>query len=163
MAGGRHWMGEERDMGIITEDMRDIFARARLSFAATVNADGTPNLSPKATLMVYDDDHLVFANIASPNTMANLARNPSIECNVVEMFARRGYRFKGKGEIFTEGPEYDFVSHILLVREGGQYPIHEVVKIRVEEAAPVLSPAYLFNDDPDEAAITAAWRKRYGG
>ncbi len=55
------------------------------------------------------------------------------------------------------------MTRILLVREGGQYPIHEVVKIRVEEAAPVLSPAYLFNDDPDEAAITAAWRKRYGG
>ncbi len=84
-------------MGIITEDMRDIFARARLSFAATVNADGTPNLSPKATLMVYDDDHLVFANIASPNTMANLARNPSIECNVVDVFARRRLPLQGQG------------------------------------------------------------------
>jgi predicted pyridoxine 5'-phosphate oxidase superfamily flavin-nucleotide-binding protein len=149
-------------MGIITEDMRDIFARARLSFAATVNADGSPNLSPKATLMVYDDDHSVFANIASPKTMANLGRNPAIECNVVDPFARRGYRFKGKAEIFAEGPEYDFVTRILLVREGGQYPIHEVVKIRVETAAPVLSPAYLFNENPDEAAIIATWRKRYG-
>ena len=149
-------------MGLITEDMRDIFDRARLSFAATVNAEGTPNLSPKASLIVYDDDHLVFANIASPNTMANLGRNPAIECNVVDAFARRGSRFKGKGEVFAEGPKFDFVSKILRAREGDQFPIHEIVKIRVEEAAPLLSPAYLFNDNPDEAAITAAWRERYG-
>lgn len=78
-----------------------------------------------------------------------------------DMFARRGYRFKGTAEIFGEGPEFDFVAHILWEREGGQYPIHEVVKIHVEDAAPVLSPAYLFSDDADDAAITAAWRERY--
>lgn len=136
--------------------------RDRLGFAATVNAEGTPNLSPKATLMLYDDDHLVFANIASPNTMANLCRNPAIECDVVDMFARRGYCFKGKVEIFGEGPEFDFVANVLWERERGQCPIHEVVNICVEEAAPVLSPADLFIDDVDKAAITAACRERYG-
>ena len=68
-------------MAIITDDMRRIVQATRLCFVATVDEDGTPNLSPKSSLMVYDDDHLLFANIASPNTVRNLRRNPAIEIN----------------------------------------------------------------------------------
>ena len=36
----------------ITADMEAIIKQAILSFVATVNEDGTPNLSPKASLTV---------------------------------------------------------------------------------------------------------------
>jgi hypothetical protein len=36
--------------------------------------DGT-NLSPKGRTAVWDDDHLIFANIRSPGTLANLRSN----------------------------------------------------------------------------------------
>lgn len=39
---------------------------------ATVCPDGTPNLSPKGTLAVWDDDHLVFAHLHSHGTVANI-------------------------------------------------------------------------------------------
>ena len=80
-------------MAIITDDMRQIIAATRLAFIATVNADGTPNLSPKSSLDVLDGNHLGFANIASPNTVQNLRTNPAIEINAIDIFARRGYRF----------------------------------------------------------------------
>jgi predicted pyridoxine 5'-phosphate oxidase superfamily flavin-nucleotide-binding protein len=150
-------------MGVITEDMRRIVGQTRLCFAATVNADGTPNLSPKSSLMVYDDDHLVFANIASPGTVRNLRRNPAIEINAVDIFLRRGYRFKGTGEIKPEGtPEYDFVATPFWADNGKHFPIHEIVKVRVARAAPLLSPAYTFIEGCTEDALRTAYHKKYG-
>src|SRR6266853_4809673 len=50
-------------MGILTDDMKRIVREQRLGYIATVCPDGTPNLSPKGTTAVWDDDHLVFADI----------------------------------------------------------------------------------------------------
>jgi DNA-binding winged helix-turn-helix (wHTH) protein len=49
----------------------------------------------EGTTAVWDDDHLVFANVRSPGTLANLRLNPSVEVNVVDTVLRKGYRFKG--------------------------------------------------------------------
>ena len=80
---------------MLTDEMKRVVERQRLGFVATVCADGTPNVSPKGTLRVLDDDHLMFADIRSPGTVANLRTNPSVEVNVVDPFVRKGYRFKG--------------------------------------------------------------------
>src|SRR6476661_8464915 len=66
---------------LLTDEMKRVVEKQRLGFVATVCADGTPNLSPKGTLRVLDDDHLMFADIRSPGTVANLRTNPSIEVN----------------------------------------------------------------------------------
>jgi uncharacterized protein len=87
----------------LTADMKRVVADQRLAFVATVCPDGTPNLSPKGTISVWDDDHLVFADIRSPGTITNLRKNPTVEINVVDPFARKGYRFKGTGEVILDG------------------------------------------------------------
>jgi predicted pyridoxine 5'-phosphate oxidase superfamily flavin-nucleotide-binding protein len=53
----------------LTADMKRVVVEQRLAFVATVCPDGTPNLSPKGTISVWDDDHLVFADIRSPGTI----------------------------------------------------------------------------------------------
>lgn len=150
--------------GPITAEMRAAVAACKLCFAATVNADGTPNLSPKASLMVYDEAHLVFANIASPTTVANLRRNPAIEINVVDIFVRKGFRFRGTARIVAPGggPEYDFVAKPFWAKHGNHYPVHQVVAVRVEYAAALLSPAYLFNDNVREVDVRRAYLAEYG-
>jgi len=70
-------------MGILTDDMRRMVDEQQLGFIATVCPDGTPNLSPKGTTAAWDDEHLVFADICSPGTIANLRHNPVLEINVV--------------------------------------------------------------------------------
>src|SRR6188474_1578705 len=94
-------------MGILTQEIKDFVKQAKLGFVATVCPDGTPNLSPKGTTTVWDDDHLVFADIRSPRTIANLKQNPSIEINVVDWFTRKGYRFKGIATVIESGPLFD--------------------------------------------------------
>ena len=94
--------GDSRRMTEITAAMKAVIRRAILSYVATVNEDGTPNLSPKASLTVVNGA-LYFADIASPRTISNLRRNPAIEINVVDIFERRGYRFTGRASILPAG------------------------------------------------------------
>ncbi|TAM81545.1 MAG: pyridoxamine 5'-phosphate oxidase family protein [Acidobacteria bacterium] len=147
-------------MAIITEDMRKVIQRAMLSYVATVCADGSPNLSPKGSLMVYDDDHLIFMNQASPGTIANLRRDPRLEINSIDVFRRRGYRFKGKGRIMPPGdPAYEWLKQKLIDLNGPQYPAHEAVLIDIEKVLPVFSPVYEWGHaSEDDLAPTYAAR-----
>src|SRR5258705_13899778 len=87
--------------------MKRVVEEQRLGFVATGCPDGTPNLSPKGTTAGWDDDHLVFADIRSPATVANLRRNPSTEINVVDPMVRKGHRFKGGASVLTEGALFE--------------------------------------------------------
>ena len=128
-------------MGVLTADMKRVVEQQRLGFVATVCPDGTPNLSPKGTTAVWDDDHLIFANIRSPGTLANLRQNVTVEVNVVDPFVRKGYRFKGVASILESGPLYDKVLSFYRER-GSQFAIREIVMIQVQTAQPIDSPAY---------------------
>jgi predicted pyridoxine 5'-phosphate oxidase superfamily flavin-nucleotide-binding protein len=128
-------------MGLLTPDMKRVVEEQRLGFVATVCPDGTPSLSPKGTTAVWDDDHLVFANIRSPGTLANLRQNANVEVNVVDPFVRKGYRFKGVASILESGPAYDKLLAFYKKR-GSQSAIREIVMIRVQTAQPIDSPAY---------------------
>src|SRR5919198_4413487 len=128
----------------LTEDMKRVVLEQKLGFAATVCPDGTPNLSPKGTTTVWDDTHLVFADIRSPNTVNNLRENPSIEINVVDPIVRKGYRFKGKAELHSSGEVYDQGLRLLAERgfDARRERIRTIVLIQVEQAAALVSPAY---------------------
>ncbi len=149
-------------MAVLTEEMKRMVAQLRLCYVATVTPDGRPNLSPKGSLKVLDDDHLAFADIMSPVTMRNLQSNPHVELNMVDPFIRRGYRFKGRCEIHREGEVFDQVANELWEREGRQYPVNAVVRITVEEALPVRSPAYVFNKGVKDEDVRRIWLERYG-
>ena len=88
---------------MLTDDMKRVIAEQKLGFVATVDADGAPNLSPKGTMQALDDEHIIFADIRSPGTMANIARNPAMEINFVDPFNRKGYRFKGTARVVPKG------------------------------------------------------------
>jgi len=149
-------------MAKITDEMARMIAELRLCYVATVTPDGRPNLSPKGSLRVVDGDHLAFADIMSPQTMRNLKENPYVEINIVHPFLRRGYRFKGRCDIFTEGETFDLVANELWQREGKQYPVNAVVRIQVDTALPVRSPAYVFNKGVQEDDVRRIWLERYG-
>jgi predicted pyridoxine 5'-phosphate oxidase superfamily flavin-nucleotide-binding protein len=139
-------------MPILTDDMKRVVAEQRLGFYATVCEDGTPNLSPKGSTYVLDDDHLLFADIRSPQTVENVRRGSRVEVNVVDPLVRKGYRFKGPAEVHEPGSaRYD--KGLELMRAAGSQLVDRVraiVVIEVREARPVVSPAY------DGGAITEA-------
>lgn len=133
-------------MGILTEDMKRVVRQQRMGFIATVCPDGSPNLSPKGTATVWDNDHLVFANLDSPATIENLGHNPACEINVIDNFIRKGYRFKGTAELITNGALFEEIQDAYTT--GGRniqksnLPAKGYVLMTVIKAAPLASPGY---------------------
>ena len=139
-------------MAILDEDMKRVVREQRLGFWATVCEDGTPNLSPKGTTDVWDDDHLYFAEICSPQTVENIRRGSIVEVNVVDPFVRKGYRFKGSAVVHGPGTA-TFSEGIERVRGTGSTLINRVnaiVLIAVEHAQASRVPAY------DDGTLTEA-------
>jgi uncharacterized protein len=145
-------------VGILTDDMQRVVGEQKLGFIATVCPDGTPNLSPKGTTAVWDDDHLVFADIHSPNTVENLRHNPAIEINVVDPFVRKGYRFKGTARLLASGPDFERI--LAFYRERGTTnPIKTIVLVEVTRAKPLISPVY--DRGLSEQEVQARWEAHY--
>jgi uncharacterized protein len=144
----------------LDDDMRRAIREQRLGFVATVCPDGTPNLSPKGTTIAWDDEHLAFLHIHSSGTVANLAASPFIEINVVDPILRKGYRFKGRAEVLTSGERHaEIVEYFRKKRGTDVARIRAVVLMRVEFAAPLVSPAY--DSGTSEADVIGQWRDHH--
>jgi uncharacterized protein len=141
-------------MGILTTEIKEFVKKEKLGFVATVCPDGTPNLSPKGTTTVWDDEHLVFAAIHSPGTINNLLINPSIEINVVDIFIRKGYRLKGIGKVLSEGSLFEEVVSFYKAA-GAKYTIKNIVLIKIERILPLASPVY--DTDVLEDEVIKRW------
>jgi len=138
----------------LTADMQRVLNEQRLGFVASVCEDGTPNLSPKGTTTVWDDEHIIFADICSPGTISNIRHHPVVEINVVDPVTRKGYRFKGPATIHQQGPIFE--QGLAFYRQRGTVsPIRGIVLVRVERAIPLISPAY--DQGKTEEEIRASW------
>ena len=143
---------------MITEKIGKFVSQQKLGFVATVSPNGTPNLSPKGTISVLDENTLAFANIRSPQTIENLEKNPSIEINIVDPFSRRGYRFKGMAKIISDGEEYNKI--LLFYKQNGiQTTIKSIVIVNVKQILEVTSP--LYDVGYTEKELRIKWKKYY--
>jgi|SRR5215204_3473666 len=134
---------------LITDDIKEFVSRTKLGFIATVCPDSTPNLSPKGTTIAWDDHHLAFADIHSPGTIDNIKSNPAIEINIVDVFTRKGFRFKGTGEIFSEGDTFEKILSYYRDK-GTKHPIKNIVLVKVDRILPLVSPAYFTSLSEDD-------------
>lgn len=156
------WWGIE--MGILTDDMKRLVREQKLGFWATVSPDGTPNLSPKGTTAVWDDDHLFCADIRSPRTVANIRSGSHVEINVVDPIVRKGYRFKGAAVIHNAGTQLHGEGLKRLRKAGfttAPDRIRSIVVVGVKSARPLVSPAY--DNGTIEAEIVRAWSQHFAG
>ena len=147
----------------LDEAMIRMVEHQRLGFVATVAPDGTPNVSPKGTVSVLDRNRLVFADINSPGTIANLRLNPAVEVNVVDPFIRKGFRFKGVAQLHESGREFDRLLGFFEERGLFDAPrrIRVIVVIDIDDVAPLISPGY--DVEPDESIVREQWTRHYLG
>jgi len=117
-------------MSKLSEEIKTIIAEVRPGIIATASKDGKPNVSAKGSFRVLDDDHVIFADINSPRTIANLRENPCVSALVVHPRTLKGCRIWGKGEIIASGPLFDQMSKEFT--EKG-LKVNHVVKIKIEK------------------------------
>jgi predicted pyridoxine 5'-phosphate oxidase superfamily flavin-nucleotide-binding protein len=138
--------------------MKRIIREQRLGFVATADPDGTPNVSPKGTFVVLDDQTIAFGEIRSPGTIRNLRANPRIEVNFVDPFVRKGYRFAGRAAVVERGDcTFDALLNQLQSSLGPR--VRAIVAITVTKALPLTSPAY--DDGTTDTELRRAWTARF--
>ncbi len=142
----------------ISDEIKQFLERQKLGFVATISPDNTPNVSPKGTIFGWDDENLIFADIKSPQTISNLQTNPSIEINVIDPILRKGYRFKGKGEIIKDNDEFSKILKFF-EEKGTKSKINAAVKVKVDKMSEVTSPLYDLGVSEEE--IKEKWKKHY--
>jgi hypothetical protein len=93
-----------------------------------------------------------------------LKRNPAVEINVVDIFQRRGYRFKGRALILPPGDDESLmIADWVRATNGPEYPVDHVVKIETTSITPLLSPAHVFADPPrSQDEIRSTYYQKYG-
>lgn len=117
-------------MGKLSNAVKDTIAEIRPAIIATVGKDGRPNVSAKGSFRVLDDDHVVFADIASPRTIANLRENPQAAVLVLNVKSMTGCRIWGRAEILESGEVFDGLSKEYAPRN---MKVNHAVRITVDE------------------------------
>ena len=135
-----------------------------LCWLATVDADGQPNVSPKEIFTVFDPDHLVIANIASPTSVRNIAVNPRVCVSFVDVFVQKGFKVLGSARNVSK-QDADFATWAppLQAKAGPRFPVHSVIVVRATGFEPILAPGYrLYPGETTEQAQVAAAMRAYG-
>lgn len=129
---------------MLSDALQDFVNEWKLGHIATMGPDG-PNVSPKGTFQALDAARIAFAEIRSPNTMRNLDHDDRVEVNMVDVFSRKGARFRGEADFYPMdnlmaqdlSPRWiDLFGEDLMARSSG------FVVIEVTEAKPLTTPAY---------------------
>ena len=114
----------------MSADVKKTVEECGPAMIATATKSGHPNVSPKGSLRVLDDEHLVFADVRSPRTISNLRENPYISIICLKMPERRGCRIWGKAEIINSGELFDQWSKEMASRN--MKPNH-LIKVSIDE------------------------------
>lgn len=136
----------------LTAPMKRLIASYNAGAVGTINEDGTPAVSPKATFVIIDDGCIAFGNIRSPATVANLRTRPEVEVNFIDVLTRRAVRVRGRAEIVDKASAAG--RRLLPAFEAHWAPylphMQCFVSIAVTHAELVLSPAYDIGHTADE-------------
>jgi len=117
-------------MAKLSEQAKKIISDIVPAFIATAGKNGKPNVSPKGSFRVIDDEHVAFAEMMSPKTLANLKENPQVAALVLDPNTWGGVRLHGRAEILESGPLVDsFKAQFAPLK----MTVHCVVKVAVEE------------------------------
>lgn len=147
---------------MLNDFTKQLIERFPLGFMATVTEDGMPSLSPKGTFFVMDDTTIGFAEIRSPNTMANIAHLAKAEVNFIDIWLRKGVRIFGSTEVARRGSD-EFEN--LFPRWGNAFPtlahrMNAIVSIHVERVKIMTTPPY--DDGATEEDMLAIYREKWG-
>ena len=148
----------------ISAAVRESARHSVLCWLATVDDQGQPNVSPKEVWAIADDRHVVVANIASPVSVRNIARQPRVCLSFVDVLVQKGFKLQGTARELLPG-DADFAewSAPLLVMAGDRIPLRSVLLIKVQSVQPIVAPSYwLFPGTTTEASQIEAARRVYG-
>jgi uncharacterized protein len=149
---------------MLTTDIKKSIDTCVLCWLATVDENQQPNVSPKEMFTYLDDHTLLIANIASPNSVRNIAQQPKVSVSFVDVFTQKGFKLKGEAKLITkEDDSYTAKAKRLTDLFSDKFPIQSVIEIRIIKVDPIQAPSYwLFPDNTTEQSQIEGAMKTYG-
>ncbi|MCD2257455.1 pyridoxamine 5'-phosphate oxidase family protein [Lactobacillus sp. CC-MHH1034] len=90
----------------LTTKMKSMIVN-NLAYIATVDENGNPDVGPKETMRVLDDNHLIYNEMTGRQTMHNIADNGKAIVAVANKQELKGFRFAGPAQLFTSGVYFE--------------------------------------------------------
>ena len=147
---------------ILTDDIKRYVDQSVLCWLATVDSNLMPNVSPKEVFSCFGEEHLIVANIASPQTVKNIKINEQVCISFIDVFVQKGYQLKGKARIVKRGEAgFEAMEAILLKITEGKFPFSSITQIHIEKAKPIIAPKYLLYPETTEAQQIESAIKTY--
>ena len=145
---------------MLNQEIRDYINRSVLCWLATSSNDNFPNVSPKEAFLAYDDDSIIIANIASPQSVRNIRENEKVCVSFIDVFVQKGYQLKGSAQIITkEHAGFDAMKNTLETLTKGKFPFSSITRVQVEKAKKIIAPSYiLFPETTEEQQIAESKR-----
>jgi hypothetical protein len=112
-------------MAKLTQEMKDMVA-SQQCFVATSDANGMPNVAPKRSTRVLNDEALIFTEGTGGATFANIKNGSKIAVAVVNREIVDGYRFIGIPEFQESGELYDMAAAVS-IKMGKPKPLGVVI------------------------------------
>jgi len=93
-------------MNTLNDAMKALLS-TQLPIQATSSKDGLPDIGPKRSLRVYDDNTLIYNENTAGQTLQNIRDGSKMAVAVIDREALQGYRFLGTPEVFSEGKPFE--------------------------------------------------------
>lgn len=152
--GCRNQSGNPMVNSVLNEHHRKLIEKSVLSWVATVNEEGQPNVSPKEVFELYENDRLVFAVIASPKTLKNIKRYPKVGVSCLDIWTQKGVQMNGIAEII--GPnhrDFEQLEKLLNKKNKGVFKFRNIISIKITKAKTLLAPSYQFLETTEKNQI----------
>jgi len=143
----------------VNDAFREDLGRSVLCWLATIGPEGAPNVSPKEIFALFDEETLVVADIASPNTVRNIQANPRVCVSFIDIFRQKGFKVEGEAAILPRGtPGFETFGRPLLAMAGSDFPVRNVIRIGIARVSRIWAPSYnLFPERAEEERMRSAY------
>lgn len=147
----------------LTEEVKTSINESVLCWLATSSAENIPNVSPKEIFSLFEDDSIIVANIASPQTVKNIRANKNVCISFIDVLKQKGFQLKGEAEIIEKSfTGFTSMEKVLLTLTEGKFPFATITKITVTSSKPIIAPKYLLYPNTTEQEQIENAKKSYG-
>ncbi|WP_046754908.1 pyridoxamine 5'-phosphate oxidase family protein [Kordia jejudonensis] len=146
----------------IDNHVQEYIESSVLCWLATANSKNFPNVSPKEMFLNIDTEHILIANIASPNSINNIVENHQVCVSFINIFIQKGYKIKGLASIIeVVDAEYAAILEVFHKKYGTGYPIKSFIKIAIKKIYPIIAPSYNFYPETADSVRIEGAMKTY--
>ena len=137
--------------------------RSVLSWLATIDENGFPNVSPKEVFCSSGNHLLLVANIASPGSMKSILARPQVCISFVDVFSQKGFKIKGLATVARAGDTaFATFAPPLAELAGQRFLFSSIFVINVQSVDPIIAPSYRLFPDTLECEQIASALRTYG-